>query len=275
MSENPSTPLNLPFSTVIFDLDGVITKTALVHAAAWKEMFDGYLRLREERDGEPFREFTHEKDYLPYVDGKPRYDGVKSFLESRGIQIPFGDPQDAPDQETVCGLGNQKNTAFRHVLQEKGVEMYPSCVDLIRLLKKHDIRIGVASSSKNCQYILQAAGIEDLFETRVDGVVSAEMGLSGKPQPDIFITAAGNLGASPDQAIVVEDAVSGVQAGKNGQFGLVIGVARENNDQELLENGADVVVQSFDKIGLEMIADWFHSNQASLEDEQINESEQE
>ena len=145
---------NSHIKAVIFDLDGVITKTALVHSAAWKAMFDEYLKLREQRDQEPFQEFSYEKDYLQYVDGKPRYKGVQSFLESRGIQIPFGDPDDSPDKETVCGLGNRKNIKFRDVLEADGVEVYSGTLALIKDLKVHDIRIGVASSSKNCQFVL-------------------------------------------------------------------------------------------------------------------------
>ena len=151
---------------VIFDSDGVITKTAKVHARAWKAAFDEYLRLREERDKEPFREFTHENDYLPFVDGKPRYEGVRSFLESRGIHIPFGEPEDSPEKETVCGIGNRKNVKFVEVLKSEGVEVYDSTVKFIKELKSAGIRVGVASSSKNCQQVLQAAGIEELFETR-------------------------------------------------------------------------------------------------------------
>jgi len=245
------------FEAVIFDLDGVITKTAVVHAASWKAMFDEYLRLRERRDGEPFQEFTYERDYLTYVDGKPRYKGVESFLGSRGIQIDFGRPSDVPDKETVCGLGNQKNVKFVEVLKANGVELYESTVGLIHDLKANNIHVGVASSSKNCQYILQTTGLEPLFETRVDGVVSAEMGLKGKPEGDIFVTAAKNVGANPERSVVVEDAVSGVQAGVNGRFGLVIGVARESNEEELKANGADVVVTDFEGITTESIERWF------------------
>lgn len=245
------------FDAVIFDLDGVVTQTAVVHAAAWKGMFDEYLRLREKRDGEPFREFTHENDYLPYVDGKPRYKGVESFLESRGIHIDFGDADDEPGKETVCGLGNRKNIKFTEVLKEEGAEVYQSTVDLLRDLKAKNIHIGVASSSANCQYILQSTNLEDLFETRVDGVVSAQLGLKGKPEGDIFVTAAENVGVKPSRAIVVEDAVSGVQAGVNGGFGLVIGIARENNEEELKTNGADVVITDFAGITIDTIEQWF------------------
>ncbi|MCD4710952.1 MAG: HAD hydrolase-like protein, partial [Bacteroidales bacterium] len=182
------------FDAVIFDLDGVITKTALVHASSWKRMFDEYMKSREERFGESFKEFTHAGDYLPYVDGKPRYKGVASFLESRGIVIPFGDPADEPDMETVCGLGNKKNIMFNKVLEDDGVEVYESSVEILEGLKADRVRIGVASSSKNCKPVLETAGLLHYFETRVDGVVSAEIGLKGKPEPDIFTTACDNLG---------------------------------------------------------------------------------
>ncbi len=246
------------FEAVIFDLDGVITKTALVHSAAWKKMFDEYLKERERKYSEPFREFIHENDYLPYVDGKPRYDGVESFLKSRGIKIPYGDPADPPGKETICGLGNRKNQAFNEVLERDGVEIFESTVELIRELINKGIKVGVASSSKNCKAVLEKAGLLEMMETRVDGVVSAEMGLNGKPEPDIFTTAADNLGVSYDKAVVVEDAVSGVQAGKNGNFGLVLGIARENNKKELKTNGADIVVEDIAEIGFAGIKNWFN-----------------
>ena len=247
------------FDAVVFDLDGVITKTALVHAAAWKKMFDEYLKSREKRFGEPFTEFTHAGDYLPFVDGKPRYKGVQSFLESRGIDIPFGDPSDDPERETVCGLGNNKNIMFNKVLDEEGVEVYESSVEMLKGLKAAGIRIGVASSSKNCKPVLEKAGLLHYFETRVDGVVSAEIGLKGKPEPDIFTTACDNLGVAYHRSVVVEDAVSGVQAGKKGNFGLVLGVARENNIQELYVGGADIVVEDLGDIGLNGIMQWFET----------------
>ena len=160
------------FEAVIFDMDGVITKTALTHAHAWKKMFDEYLKKREAEHGEPFVEFTHAADYLPYVDGKPRYKGVQSFLDSRAIQIPFGDPSDSPGTETVCGLGNQKNIAFNEVLENEGVEVYPSTIALLNELKNAGIKLGVASSSKNCKPVLERVGLLEVFDARVDGVVS-------------------------------------------------------------------------------------------------------
>ncbi|MCK5137477.1 MAG: beta-phosphoglucomutase family hydrolase [Bacteroidales bacterium] len=247
------------FDAVIFDLDGVITKTALVHASAWKKMFDEFMKSREERLGELFKEFTHAGDYLPYVDGKPRYKGVASFLESRGIDIPFGDPADEPEQETVCGLGNRKNIMFNEVLDAEGVEVYETSVEMLHGLKAAGVRIGVASSSKNCKPVLEKAGLLHLFETRIDGVVSAEIGLNGKPEPDIFTTACDRLGVEYHRAVVVEDAVSGVQAGRKGNFGLVLGVAREENTRELLVGGGDIVVEDLGDIGLEGINNWFEN----------------
>ncbi|MFH1283890.1 MAG: trehalose-phosphatase [bacterium] len=254
----------LSFSAVIFDLDGVITRTALVHSKAWKNAFEEYLHLREKRYKEVFREFTHNEDYIKYVDGKPRYEGVRSFLESRGINIPYGDPSDAPGKETICGIGNKKNDAFREVLEKGGAEVYNSTIEFIKVLKNKGIRIGVASSSKNCRLILQKSKIEDLFETRVDGEVSVELGLKGKPEGDIFVTAARNLGFEPANAVVVEDAISGVQAGRNGGFGLVLGLARKDNKQQLIDNGADIAVNDLSEITLDCIEDWFNRKPAAL-----------
>lgn len=246
------------FKAVIFDLDGVITKTALVHSAAWREMFNDYLRYREKAYGEPYVEFTHLNDYLTYIDGKPRYKGVESFLESRGIHLPFGDPIDSPDKETICGLGNKKNHFFNQVLERDGAEVFDSTIVLIRQLKDEGIKIGVASSSKNCRKVLERVGLIELFETLVDGEVSAMMGLRGKPEPDIFTTACDNLGVLPEHTVIVEDAVSGVQAGKNGNFGLVIGIAREGNIDELRKNGADIVVEDISELGgIKILDKWF------------------
>jgi beta-phosphoglucomutase family hydrolase len=245
------------FSAVIFDLDGVITQTALVHSAAWKKMFDEFLQHWSSKTNTPFHPFDHERDYLPYVDGKPRYKGVQSFLEHRGIGIPYGTPEDSPEMETVCGLGNRKNQVFNEVLDRDGVEVYRTTVALIDQLLQDGIKIGVASSSKNCKAVLQAAGLLDRFQTRVDGEVSAELGINGKPEPDIFTVAADNLGVPYDQAVVVEDAVSGVQAGRKGNFGLVLGIAREGNHKALKQNGADIVVDDIGDIGYEGIKAWF------------------
>ncbi len=251
----------LNFDAVIFDMDGVITKTAVAHSLAWKKMFDEYLHHREKICQEPFREFTHAHDYLSFVDGRPRYKGVETFLKSRGIDLPFGGPSDDPKKETVCGLGNRKNEFFNKVIEEEGVGVYDSTIRLIRELLAKGVKVGVATSSKNCGLILEKAGITNLFETRVDGVISAELGLHGKPAPDIFMTASDNLGVKHSRAIVVEDAVSGVQAGARGNFGLIIGVARENNSHELKTNGADFVVEDLSEINAEDLDRLFSSKQ--------------
>jgi len=246
-----------PFDAVIFDLDGVITDSTPLHSQSWKEMFDAYLREWAQENDAPFREFTHEEDYLAYVDGKPRYKGVESFLQSRGIQLPYGDPSDPPERETICGLGNRKNEIYNRLLEEKGVDIYATTVELVHQLRKEGIPLGVASSSKNAQKVLEITGLIDLFQTCVDGVVSAELGLQGKPMPDIFTTACDNLGASYDRSVIVEDAISGVQAGYRGNFGLVIGVAREDNKLDLKLNGADIVVEDMLKVDLQRIRNWF------------------
>ncbi|MFW6134730.1 MAG: HAD family hydrolase [Elusimicrobiota bacterium] len=248
----------IAFQSVIFDLDGVVTKTATVHALAWKKAFDEYLKLREKRNKETFQEFTYENDYLPFVDGKPRYQGVKAFLESRGIDIPFGEPSDSPEKETICGIGNKKNQLFNKLLKEEGAEVFDSTISLIKKLQERGIKIGVASSSKNCLPILESVNLQHLFETRVDGIVSEELNLKGKPEGDIFVTAARNLGTLPENSIVVEDASSGVEAGRNGGFGLVLGIARENNKEKLFKYGADLVVPDLAEINVEIMNDWFH-----------------
>jgi beta-phosphoglucomutase family hydrolase len=243
----------LNFDAVIFDMDGVITKTAVVHSLAWKNMFDEYLHHRAKQYGEPFREFTHAGDYLSFVDGRPRYKGVETFLKSRRIYIPFGKPDDEPGKETVCGLGNRKNELFNKVLEEDGVGVYDSTVKLIKELLAKGVKVGIATSSNNCVLILKKTGLTDLFATRVDGIVSSQLGLKGKPEPDIFITTSNNLGVKHQRAIVVEDAVSGVQAGSRGHFGLVIGVAREHNAHELKSNGADHVVEDLAELSVDDI----------------------
>lgn len=247
----------LSFTAVIFDLDGVITSTVTVHSQAWKEMFDEYLQSRQKRYGESFREFTHDGDYLTHVDGKPRYAGVAAFLKTRGIELPWGTPQDAPDWETICGLGNRKNQKFREIIRREGVNLFQSTISLIHELKNKEIHVAVASSSKNCRMILETAGIRNLFETCVDGILSEKLHLQGKPEPDIFTTACDRLGVDYNQAVIIEDAVSGVQAGLNGNFGLVIGVARENNPEELKANGADIVVKDLAEIDVDRIEKWF------------------
>ncbi|MBN1688354.1 MAG: trehalose-phosphatase [Candidatus Omnitrophica bacterium] len=252
------------YDAVIFDLDGVITKTARVHAQSWKVVFDDYLLYRSKRYKEPLREFDISSDYLTYVDGKPRYQGVKSYLQSIDIEVPFGDPSDPPDKETICGIGNRKNSIFSEVLRKRGVEVFPKTIELVKALHEKKIRVGVASSSKNCQLILKSANIDHLFETRVDGEVSMELGLTGKPEGDIFVKAAENLGVLPARSVVVEDATSGVQAGRNGGFGFVLGVARKENENELLANGADIVVKDLGDINMEIIEQWFQKKARPL-----------
>jgi len=252
------------FDAVVFDLDGVITTTAKVHATSWKMVFDEYLHFREEKYNEPYKEFTIDGDYLQFVDGKPRYDGVKSFLKSRNIRIPFGAMTDPSDRETVCGIGNKKNDTFRTALDKEGADVYPSTIAFINSLHEKGIKVGVASSSRNCLPILQNAGIEHLFETRVDGEVSLKLHLNGKPEPDIFVLAAKQLGTIPARAVVVEDASSGVRAGRNGGFGLVLGIARKDNVAELNRNGADVVVCDMEGVTLGCVEEWFHKTARPL-----------
>lgn len=216
-------------------------------------MFDEYFRRRERVKGEAPREFTHAGDYRNYVDGKPRHQGVAALLGSRGIRLPFGSASDTPDRETVCGLGNRKNEVFNQIIERDGVQVFASTVALIHELRKHGRKVGLATSSRNSSLILARTGLTPLFGTVVDGVVSERLRLQGKPHPDIFITAADNLGVVPGRAVVVEDAVSGVRAGVAGRFGLVIGVAREDNVAELQAAGADVVVRDLAEITMEEI----------------------
>ncbi|ACB74302.1 HAD family hydrolase [Opitutus terrae] len=243
----------LAFDAAIFDMDGVITDTAAVHSAAWKRMFDEYLRRRAQARGERFQEFAHERDYRAYVDGRPRYQGVATFLKSRDIDLPFGVSTDPAGAETICGLGNRKNELFHGIIEADGVRVYPSTLELIETLRSAGIQVGLATSSKNSGLILAKTRTAPLFATVVDGVVSERLGLKGKPQPDIFLAACRDLGAPRHRAIVIEDAVSGVQAGANGGFGLVVGVARENNAVELREHGADLVVGDLAELTLDEI----------------------
>lgn len=245
-SQNPCLPHD--FEAAIFDLDGVVTQTAMVHAAAWKRLFDGYLQARAARLGEAFRPFDSSDDYLQYVDGKPRYDGVRSFLESRGIDLPAGSPSDSPQSETVCGLGNRKNALLLEEIERQGVEPYPTSVALIRELREHGVHTAVVSSSRNCARVLDAAGLAALFDVRVDGVTAAEMGLAGKPAPDLFLEAARRLHTDAPRSLVFEDALSGVEAGHRGGFLRVVGVDRQHQAQALREHGADIVVDDLARI---------------------------
>jgi beta-phosphoglucomutase family hydrolase len=236
--------LGLP-STIqacLFDLDGVLTQTAKVHAAAWKEMFDTFLRTRAERTGEPFVPFDAVKDYDEYVDGKPRYDGVRSFLAARGIALPEGDPSDPPSAETISGLGNHKNELVLALIHRDGVEAYDGSVRYVHAVREAGLHRAVVSSSANCREVLAAAGIEDLFEVRIDGLVAEREHLKGKPAPDTFLAGAHALGVRPSQAAVFEDALAGVAAGRAGRFGIVVGVDRVGQAEALREHGADLVV---------------------------------
>lgn len=231
-------------------MDGVVTDTAAVHSAAWKRMFDEYLRRREWTRGEAFREFSHAVDYRSYVDGKPRYEGVAAFLASRGIHLPFGIVSDPTGAETICGLGNRKNELFNEIVEADGVQVYGSTLGLIHALRDAGLAVGLATSSRNASLVLTKSRTAPLFATVIDGLVSERLGLKGKPAPDIFLAACARLGANRQRAIVIEDAVSGVRAGASGEFGLVVGVARENNAAELRENGADVVVGDLGELSL-------------------------
>ena len=230
------------FDAVIFDMDGVVTDTAGLHGKAWKEMFDRFLEHNVQETGQPQEPFDLGRDYLEYVDGKPRFDGVRSFLASRKISLPEGTLEDSPGTGSVYALGNWKNQLFGKLLETEGAVAYPGTVELIRQLHEAGVKTAIISSSKNAETILRSAGIIDLFDVKVDGVDSLELGIDGKPAPDIFLRAASELGVKPDRAVVVEDAISGVQAGRAGGFGLVVGVNRGTDPAALLDNGADIVV---------------------------------
>lgn len=231
----------------LFDLDGVLTRTATVHAAAWKETFDAFLRDRAAETGEPFVEFSS-SDYDRYVDGRPRLAGTRTFLQSRGIDLPEGDPSDPPDARTVHGLSNRKNQMVLDLLEAGKVQVYEGSVRYVRAVRDAGLRTAVVSSSANTAQVLAAAGIADLFEARVDGLVAIERGLEGKPAPDTFLAGAEALGASPDRAVVFEDALAGVEAGRAGAFALVVGVDRVGQADQLKSHGADVVVQDLSEL---------------------------
>ncbi|MFD5074072.1 beta-phosphoglucomutase family hydrolase [Streptomyces sp. NPDC058371] len=241
------TELGLPkeIQACLFDLDGVITKTAVVHAAAWKRTFDDFLRRR---DGDGFRPFG-DADYDEYVDGRPRADGVRSFLASRGIELPEGKPDDSPDDATVHGLGNRKNDLLLELIRTDGVEAYDSTLRYVEAVRAHGLRTAVVSSSANCADVLKSVGAESLFDVRVDGVVAAERQLPGKPRPDTFLAAAKDLGVDASAAAVFEDALAGMDAGRSGHFGYVVGVDRVGQGDALRAHGADVVVRDLAELG--------------------------
>ena len=230
------------YDAVLLDLDGVITDTANLHATCWQQMFDKYLQKRATQRGEAFRPFDPAADYRLYVDGKPRFDGVRDFLSSRGIQLPEGNLEDPAEVETVCGLGNHKNDLVNRVIAEVGVEPYDGTVRFIHQLRRNGFKTAVVTSSQNCKAVLTATKLDDFFEVQVDGNTIHAQHLAGKPAPDTFLLAAKLLGVEPIRTVVIEDAISGVQAGANGNFGLVIGIARKGNTEELKHHGAHLVV---------------------------------
>lgn len=230
------------YDAVLFDLDGVLTDTANLHATCWKQMFDEYLLERARQTGTAFRPFDIDTDYRLHVDGKPRFNGVRDFLRSRGIELPEGDPGDPSEVETICGLGNRKDELVDRAIVDVGVEPYDGSVQFIHQLRREGFKIAVVTSSQNCASVLEAAKLDTFFDVRVDGNVIQAQRLAGKPAPDTFLLAASLLGVEPIRTIVIEDAISGVQAGSNGNFGLVIGVARKGNADELKHHGAHLVV---------------------------------
>jgi beta-phosphoglucomutase family hydrolase len=235
------------FDAAIFDLDGVLTDTARVHAAAWKEVFDSFLQRWAQQHGLAFQPFDIEADYLAYVDGRPRYDGVRSFLASRGINLPEGSEHDPEDANTVHALGERKTRLFRQALQQ-GIDPEPGAESLLKKLRQMGVGIAVASSSKNCSAILSAAGFDHLIDARVDGVDADELGLPGKPDPALFLEAARRLRAQPSRTILFEDALAGVEAGRRAGFGSVVGIDRGRQSKALRERGADIVIQGLQDV---------------------------
>lgn len=242
------TQLGLPESiqACLFDLDGVVTRTAVVHAAAWKETFDVFLR---EREGDGFRPFDSGADYDEYVDGRPRADGVRTFLASRDIELPEGKPDDPPDAPTVNGIGNRKNALVLEKIRTEGVEAYDGTLRYIETVRAQGLRTAIVSSSANTRDVLRSIKAEHLFDVRVDGVVAAERGLPGKPHPDTFLAAARDLEVEPSQAAVFEDALAGMDAGRSGHFGYVVGVDRVGQTDALYTHGADRVVKDLAELG--------------------------
>lgn len=238
------------FDAAIFDLDGVITRTASLHAKAWKQMFDAYLEQRSRQDGTHYPAFDIPVDYRQHVDGKLRYDGVQSFLDSRGIQLPRGHASNPADVDTVCGLGNRKDALFQQLLQRDGAQVFEHSIALVERLRAAGFRTAVVSSSRNCVPILESVGASQLFDAKVDGIDSDARGLAGKPAPDIFLAAAEALGVAPSRTVVFEDALAGVAAGRAGGFGLVVGVDRSGQAIALREHGADVVVSDLAAIAV-------------------------
>lgn len=238
------------FDAFLFDLDGVITRTARLHASAWKQLFDEYLAAHAARTGTPFVPFDIAHDYRAHVDGKPRYAGVRDFLASRGIRLPAGTREDVADRDTVYGLGKRKNRYFLAALEQEGVRVYQSAVALLRQARSLGVRTAVVSSSRNTEAIVRAARLTPLFEVRVDGVDVEDKGLPGKPHPAMFLEAARRLDVPPSRGVVFEDATAGVEAGRRGGFGLVVGVGDPGHAEQLRQHGAHVVVADLGEIRL-------------------------
>lgn len=236
---------NKEVNAVILDMDGVITQTAIIHARAWKKMFDNFL---EEYCGENFRPLDIDHDYNEFIDGKSRLDGIRSFLSSRQIELPEGDPGDDPTENTIQGLGKRKNTIFLEVVEKDGVEVYEDTVEMLNFWKEKKVKLAVISSSRNCRHIIEKAGLTHMFEVVVDGIRLEQEQLQGKPEPDIFLKAAKDLGADAIHSIVIEDAISGVQAGRKGNFALVVGVDRDEKEVSLKKAGADMVVKKLTEL---------------------------
>jgi len=241
----------------IFDLDGVVTHTAQVHSRAWKKMFDEYLAEWSAKHNQEQAPFDMDTDYPIYVDGKPRYQGAQSFFESRGIELPFGDPSDPPRMETVCGLGNRKNEFYRELVETDGVGIFDPTVEFIKTLRERGQKIGLMSSSKNTRDIIRIAGLEELFDEVVDGVTAEKEGMRGKPHPDVYLRCAELLDLEPSKAFVIEDAASGVEAGSRGKFGVVVGLAHGDQAQALKDAGADVVITDPAELTVENMDGWF------------------
>jgi beta-phosphoglucomutase family hydrolase len=247
----PSKHINLQeFEAFLFDLDGVVTRTASVHAVAWKRLFDDYLEHRARAKGALFVPFDPVIDYQEYVDGRPREAGVQSFLAARGISLPPGSPDDGPEAETLNGLGKRKDQYFIQTLAQHGVEVYEGTVSFIRDARARGVRTAIVSSSKNCGTVVDAAGLNQLFDVRVDGIDLRRLGFAGKPAPDMFLEAARRLKTPPARAVVFEDALVGVEAGRAGRFRLVVGIGRGDHAVELRAHGADIVVADLRELSL-------------------------
>lgn len=237
------------YRAVIVDMDGVLTQTARLHARAWQAMFQNYLAERQQRTGQAIQPFDISTDYRQYLDGKPRYEGVRSFLKSRGIEFPWGEENDPPDRETICGLGNRKNKLFHELLDREGAAVYDDAIRQLRHWRRK-LKTAVITSSRNGRRVLESAGLLEMFDVIIDGNDLQRLGLRGKPAPDVFLRAAEELDVRPGETVVIEDALAGVQAGRAGRFGLVVGVARDDNARALRAGGADRVVSDLTQIEL-------------------------